>query len=473
MKKKKRSLFTKMLITYMCIVLASFITIATILTIWFKDYYIKQIKVQLVDQKDVISNKVYLYRNGFIEYDELQQFIVVTSKYFKGDVWIYDNYGYICCISDNTQEKIVGKRFSDDFRNNFKKNDCIEKKTTFDGIYNNPVYSLQFPIIVGETNFIGSMVINIPFTNISEPLNKFYRITWISALFVMAFSGIAIYIFSQRSIIRPLNDINNVAKKIAKGEVQKRVINKSNDEIGELSDSFNYMADFLEKVDDNRKQFLSNISHEIRSPITSIKGFIGGMLDGVIPKDKYDYYLRLTYEETQRLTRLVNEFLDLSALQDGKFKLIIEELDINEIIRTTILKFENNIKEKELSIDVVFDNDKMLVLGDRDKLAQVVTNLIDNAIKYSIKGTNVVIKVKDKTKKAEISIHNVCDPIPQEDLSEIWQRFYKGDRSRTVKNSTGLGLAIVREILTQLNQEIWIENIDDGVTFYFTLEKNR
>lgn len=462
-----------MLMTYMCIIIASFITIATILTIWFKEYYIKQIKVQLTDQKDIISNKVYLYRNGFITYDELQQYIIVTSKYFKGDVWIYDNFGYVCCISDNQQDSIIGKRFSDDFRNDFKKDDCIEIKTTFNEHYNRPVYSLQFPIIVGETNFIGSMVINIPFTNISEPLNKFYRIIWISALFVMIFSGIAIYIFSQRSIIKPVNNINNVAKKIAKGEVQKRVKNNSNDEIGELSDSFNYMADFLEKIDDNRKQFLSNISHEIRSPITSIKGFIGGMLDGVIPKEKYDYYLKLTYDETQRLTRLVNEFLDLSALQDGKFKLIIEELDINEILRTTILKFENRAKEKNLNIDVVFDTDKILVLGDKDKLVQVITNLIDNAIKYSIKDTNVLIKVKDKMKKVEISIHNVCAPIPQEDLNKLWQRFYKGDASRTVKNSTGLGLAIVREILTQLNQEVWLENVDDGVTFYFTLEKTK
>lgn len=455
----------------MCIVIASFIVVTVVLAMWFKDYYIKQIKKQIDDQRAVIANKVQMYRNGFVSYEELEQLLVVTSGYFKADVWVYDYHGFICCVSKKEQQNLLGKYLPKNIRTNGKIDGCYELKTTFENIYNDPVYSLQFPLIRGTTDYMGGVVVNIPFENISGPLNRFYWVIWVAALVVMIGSCIAIYIFSQRTIIKPLNNINTVAKKIAKGEVDKRVENNSEDEIGELSSSFNYMADFLEKIEENRKQFMSNVSHEIRSPITSIKGFIGAMLDGVVPKEKHDYYLQLTYDEIQRLTRLVNELLDLSALQDGKFKLIIDELDINELIRVTVIKFESRVIEKNLNIDVLFHKDKSMVLGDRDKLAQVLTNLLDNAVKYSDESTTISVRVKEKNKKYVVSVNNKCEPIPEEELNKLWQRFYKGDKSRTVKNSSGLGLSIVREILTQLNQEVWVENEDGGVTFSFTLDK--
>ena len=156
-----------------------------------------------------------------------------------------------------------------------------------------------------------------------------------------------------------------------------------NNEIGELAESFNMMAECLEKSDTKRREFISNVSHELRSPITSIKGFIGGILDGVIPRDRENYYLKIVYDEVDRLARLVNDLLDMSAMESGKFNLAITEFDINQVISLCILNLEHKIQEKGLNVKATFYNNRAYVLGDRDRIIQVVTNIIENSIKYS------------------------------------------------------------------------------------------
>ena len=191
------------------------------------------------------------------------------------------------------------------------------------------------------------------------------------------------------------------------------------------------------------------MSHELRSPITSIKGFIGGILDGIIPKEKEKYYLSIAYEEIQRLTRLINDLLDLSAIEAGKFVLNMKKEDINEIIRLSIIKFETIIKSKKLNVEVWLEEESVYALVDRDKIIQVITNLIDNAIKYGKEEGNIEIRTKVKGQYIYISVYNDGPNISEEDGKYIWDRFYKGDKSRTMKVSTGLGLSIVRRIVTK------------------------
>ena len=290
-------------------------------------------------------------------------------------------------------------------------------------------------------------------------------------MFAIIISSIIIYYVSQKIIISPLAKLNYVAGKISKGEVEKRVIISSKDEIGELAQSFNSMADSIEQVEKNRRVFISNVSHEIRSPITSIKGFIGGILDGVIPEEKERYYLSIAYEEIQRLTRLVNDLLDLSAIEAGQFRLRIDEVDVNEVIRLSVIKFETKILKKKLKADVCLQGDKLIVAGDRDRLTQVITNLMDNAIKYAPLSGNISIKTSIKGSKAYVSIFNDGPLISEKDLKHIWDRFYKADKARSSKTSTGLGLSIVSSIITQLGEDIWVENKESkGVVFTFTLK---
>ena len=246
-----------------------------------------------------------------------------------------------------------------------------------------------------------------------------------------------------------------------------------NNEIGELAESFNMMAESLEKSDTKRREFISNVSHELRSPITSIKGFIGGILDGVIPRDRENYYLKIVYDEIDRLARLVNDLLDMSAMESGKFNLAITEFDINQVISLCILNLEHKIQEKGLNVKATFHNNRAYVLGDRDRIIQVVTNIIENSIKYSNDDVEIKIDVYSKGEKIYVDIFNSGECIEEKELNKIWDRFYKSDKSRTNKLSTGLGLPIVRSILSQHNEDIWVKNIEGkGVSFIFTLKKS-
>jgi len=468
---RKKGLFSKMIAVYIVIIAVTFVILAAFLSYWFQGYYYKQRKEQLITQTATISKMAMDYINNIETPTQINERLKFMARYLKADIWLIDSSGYVYAVSnEKNKEYLRNQLFKDDIEK-LKNNQIIEKKDIKSSEYTNYGHIMEVPIITENGDFIGAVVMNTPIVQIAEPLKKVYTIIWISVVLAMLPACIFIYWFSQKIILKPLNEINITAKKISKGEVERRVHIDSDDEIGNLARTFNFMADSLEKVEQNRRRFISNVSHEIRSPITSIKGFIGGIIDGVVPNEKENYYLKMAYEETQRLTRLVNDLLNLSAIESGKFSLIIEEININEIIRLTVLKFENKIKEKRLKVDVCFDSDKLYVYGDRDRLIQVVTNLIDNAIKYSKHGGNIQINSKGKGKKVLISFYNDGNNISNEELNHIWERFYRIDKARTSKMSTGLGLSIVRGILTQLGEDIWVNNKENGVCFTFTLTR--
>lgn len=466
-----KGLFSKLVATFAAIIAVSFIMTAAFLSYWFEGYYFEQRKGQLVTESQYVGSAAVQYLEGNTTTEKINETITYIGNYLSADIWLVDAYGYVYAVSDTEHKKLLGTQILTKELGDLRLGHTIDKRGVYGDIFKVPVHTFDIPIFYRGV-FKGAIMMHTSISELKGTLIRVYEIIWISALIAIIISCIVIYYFSQRIIIKPLAQINYVAGKISQGEVEKRVSIKSKDEIGVLADSFNSMADSLEEVEKNRRDFISNVSHEIRSPITSIKGFIGGILDGVIPKEKENYYLAIAYKETQRLTRLVNDLLDLSAIEAGQFKLRIEEIDINEIIRLCVIKFEQKIKGKNLNVDVKMQNDNLFVAADRDRINQVVTNLIDNAVKYVGEGGNIKICTKTKGDKALISVFNDGPNIPEEDLKNIWNRFYKGDKSRTSKVSTGLGLSIVRSILTQLGEDIWIENKESkGVMFSFTLKR--
>lgn len=469
----KKGLFSKLVATFTAIIVVSFVMTSAFLSYWFESYYFNQRKYDLLRESELIKVRALQYLNGNITSDDINNTITYIGNYLSADIWLVDNYGYVYSVSKNQHKKLIAtsKQIVTSDLAELRQNKTIDKRGTYSDVFIAPVHTFEIPIFENDT-FRGAIMMHTSLSELKEPLRRVYEIIWSSAAMAIIISCIVIYYFSQRIIIRPLGKINNVAEKISKGDVEKRVYIDSKDEIGVLAKSFNSMANSLEAVDKNRRQFISNVSHEIRSPITSIKGFIGGILDGVIPKDKQRYYLSLTYSEIQRLTRLVNGLLDLSSIEAGQFKLKTEKLDINETIRLCIIKFESKIKNKKLKVDVYMEDDKLFVLSDKDRTIQIITNIVDNAIKYVNEGGNIKVYTKSKSNKAIISIFNDGPSISEEDLKHIWDRFYKGDKSRTVKVSTGLGLSIVRSILTQLGEDIWVKNKESGgVEFTFTLKR--
>lgn len=462
-----------MVATYAIIIALSFAVVAVILSVWFQNYYLDSRTTQLQDEANLMKNDIIDYINNpdNIKLNKLNETIQFYSSYSKADIWIADNSAVVYAVSNDDQKKVIDQQVFYRDLDKLRAGHIVKNTGTFPNWFNKPVRIYAVPIFDSRNSLYSVVMMSTPLNEFDKAARRVDAIIWASAIFAVIISSIVSYYFSQKIIIKPLAEINYVADKIAKGDVKRRVNINSDDEIGELAKSFNLMADSIEKIEANRRNFVSNVSHEIRSPITSIKGFIGGILDGVIPLEKSKYYLTITYEEIQRLTRLVNDLLDLSAIESGKIELKNERFDINEVIRICVIKFETKIKNKNLKVDVCFSNDNLFTEGDRDRLVQVVTNLIDNAIKYVNNGGKIKIASRIKGDKIQVSIFNNGPCISDEDLPHIWDRFYKADKSRTSKTSTGLGLPIVRNILTQHGEDIWIENAQgEGVTFVFTMK---
>lgn len=458
---KRESLLQKLIMTFTIILTIVLVSLAWTLSMWFRITYFAEKRTQFQQDGEYISKaiKTYNAEKSNIEFDKLQAIVDMSRVGTNADIIVYDKFDYIYVYSTiEDKPQILEKD-----RILLRKGQSVE--------YINKRYTYIYPIIEND-EFEGYVVMTTPLSIISKQLHRIYIIVWISALGAMILASVVLSLVSKKILINPLAQINNAAKKFASGEVNRRVNIESKDEIGELANSFNIMAESLEKVENNRRDFISNVSHELRSPITSIKGFIAGIIDGVIPKDKEDYYLDRVYSEIKRLTRLINDLLDLSTIESGKLKFDMKKININELIRLCIINNEQNIREKEITLKIDLQYENCYVNADEDKTMQVITNLLGNAIKYC--GNNGMIRISTyhKGTKVFIQIYNNGPKIGAEEIRHIWDRFYKSDKSRTNKVSTGLGLPIVRMILMQQGEEVWVKNNSDiGVTFTFSLTK--
>lgn len=468
---KRKSVIYKLLITFSSITTVILVLIGIFLSMIINRQYLSEKRELIENYIGIIeeSTSKFINNNDEVGYKDLINTMKIIKLSVNMDSIVVDSQGYVYEVSD---EKLLYLKYrkidiKDSDLSLLKENKLIEKD--FINESNKKVKVDYYPLF-GNGSFNGIIILIPNNTDISFP--NLYAVIWISVLIAVIFSDIIAYYFAKKILINPLSEINNAAKKLAKGEVEKRVYIESYDEIGELADSFNMMAESLEKVDLARREFISNVSHELRSPITSIKGFITGIIDGVIPKDRENYYLNIVNDEVSRLSRLVADLLDISSMESGKFKMNIDKIDINEIITLCILNLQGKIEEKKMNVEVIFADNHQYCFADRDRIIQVIINLIENAIKYGNEGEKIQIETYAKGDKVFTSIFNTGENISKEDINKIWERFYKVDKSRTNKISTGLGLSIVRLILTQHKQDIWINNIPDkGVKFTFTLKR--
>ncbi len=464
---RKESINQRIIVTFISVTSIVLIFLGSIMTILFNKNYHSTKLSNLEKQMGIIENSINNYLNQQDgSYSQLKEIIKMACISTNTEAIITDRLGYVYLVNGEDYQDLMYSKIK---LNTESLSSNIEFKKEVFKVDNASIKGYVKAIY--EDGEIDGYMIMLMQNESERNFNMF--IIWITVIIEIIISAIVIKIVTNQIIIRPINNINNVAKRLAKGEVEKRVVVNCNNEIGELAESFNMMAECLEKSDTKRREFISNVSHELRSPITSIKGFIGGILDGVIPRDRENYYLKIVYDEIDRLARLVNDLLDMSAMESGKFNLAITEFDINQVISLCILNLEHKIQEKGLNVKATFYNNRAYVLGDRDRIIQVVTNIIENSIKYSNDDGEIKIDVYSKGEKIYVDIFNSGECIEEKELNKIWDRFYKSDKSRTNKLSTGLGLPIVRSILSQHNEDIWVKNIEGkGVSFIFTLKKS-
>ncbi len=293
-----------------------------------------------------------------------------------------------------------------------------------------------------------------------------------SVIWISLCALVAIYGFSY-SVMKPLRDISNAAKDFSHGKYDARVKVQGDDEIAELATSFNNLVTVVQARDEMQNTFLSNASHDLRTPMTTIAGFIDGILDGAIPPEKQEYYLKIIKSEIKRLSRLVSSLLDISRLQSGERKFEMKQFNICELARQTVISFENQLEEKQLDVEFDLDDFDIDVIGDKDAINQVVYNLCHNAIKFSYEKGNYKVSIKDENEKIRFIIRNEGIGITKEELPFVFDRFFKSDKSRGLdKTGAGLGLFITKTIIEAHGEEIKV-NSEYGkyCEFSFTLKK--
>ena len=298
-------------------------------------------------------------------------------------------------------------------------------------------------------------------------LPLFFLITLVVLLLALMFSYA-----SSRYLAMPLKDMAQAARRFGQGDLTARVEDTGRtDEIGELGEAFNSMADSLAKSEEQRREFIANVSHELKTPMTTIAGFADGLLDGTIPPQSQKKYLQIISSETKRLARLVRSMLELSRLQAGdRSTLLQKSFDVSELLRITLINFADKIEAKHLDVDFQVPEEPMITLGDPDAITQVVYNLLDNAVKFSREGSQLGLSLWKDNTKAYVSVRNHGLTIPEAELSRIFDRFHKSDRSRSQdRDGVGLGLYIVKTILTSHGEDIAVTSRQGVTDFVFTL----
>ena len=287
---------------------------------------------------------------------------------------------------------------------------------------------------------------------------------------LLVVSGIAVFLF-VRSALRPLKKMTVAAGSIAEGDFSARVDEKRGGrELREVSRAFNTMTRKLEGVEEGRREFVANVSHELRSPITSIRGFAEGMADGVIPEEERPKYLRLVADESRRLSGLITDLLALSRLEREDAAPDWSVFDINEMLRTAIIRRMADLDERKIEISCEPETDPCMVRADRDRIEQVVINLLDNAIKFTGEGGRIILASRIRGRTAEITVSDNGVGVAPEDRDRIFERFFTADRAHTSGKGTGLGLSICQRIMEMHGQSIRLLDTAEGAAFRFTLE---
>ena len=317
------------------------------------------------------------------------------------------------------------------------------------------------------------MAIHYEIADLHKEADRYLNISYVELLILLLLSLI-ILIFFTEIVYLPLRRITKATEQYAAGNMHYELTADSEDEIGYLAASLGYMAQKVASSEDDQKKFIANVSHDFRSPLTSIRGFLQAMLDGTIPPEMHEKYLGIVLNETDRLTKLTNDLLTLNNLNTKGMILNWTDFDINATIRQVAASFEQTCLKKEITLELILTGSVLYVNADKDRIQQVLYNLIDNAIKFSRSSTSVRLETYEKHRKIFVSVKDHGIGIPRGEQDAVFERFYKTDLSRGKdKKGTGLGLSIVREIVRAHNENINVISTEGvGTEFIFTLKRS-
>ncbi len=335
-----------------------------------------------------------------------------------------------------------------------------------------PTFTVGVPFIRNE-KVLGAVLIRTRAQVVEDGISGLIVPLLLLSLALTTFAAVAVF-FAVRSLMRPLKQLTDAAHAISDGNFQVRVPTEKQDrELSELSRAFNTMTERISRNDENRREFVANVSHELRSPITAISGFVTGMLDGTIPPEEHVKYLEIVEGETKRLTKLIADLLALSRLEREDAALTLTDFDICELLRQAIIRRVRDLDEKKMDVDCSFDLDPCYVHADRDRIEQVVVNLLDNAIKFTPEKGEIRLRVSRSGETCTVEVRDNGIGIAGEDRERIFERFFTVDRAHTAGKGTGLGLSICQRILQMHGESIRLLDTAQGTAFAFTLKAGK
>ena len=469
----KKTLFKKYLRITTAVILVSFFIVSVTILIFFTNYW-KQEKRSNLEQsawnvatlaaRNATNPKPNVYFIPNMEYEtalfarSIESDIFITNP---GGEMILSAYGGRGGAVDTSRpigaaimKKVLGGRYS--------------AEGTLGGIYKNGYYTVGVPITVigsdGSSTVIGAVFASYNAETFTEFRWSVVKVLFYALIAAFIISFAVVWLFTYR-LVQPLRNMAAAAHSFGEGNFSVRVPVTSRDEIGQLATAFNNMADSLASSESSSRSFIANVSHELKTPMTTIAGFIDGILDGTIPPEKEKHYLEIVSQEVKRLSRLVRTMLDLSRIDSGALKLRPTRFDLTNTILVALLSFEQKIEAKKIEVKGLENTQSLYVEGDPDMLHQVVYNLIDNAVKFTNEGGYLKLGIVHENARTTVSVENSGGGIAPDELPMVFERFYKTDKSRSRdKNGMGLGLYIVRTIVRLHGGEITAESRQNQFT---------
>lgn len=467
----RKTLYLKFLLAYLIFGFFGFIVVASFVSNMITDHLTREKAEDLYREATLIANTYAndLY-NSQTSLDTVGSQMTALSKYMNATIWIINPSGRMVLDSSTVvapDDEIVVTAFDPAITA-----ESFYTQGDFFGQFDEDVLSVLAPIS-GSFKINGYVAIHYPISEIEKACNSLLNISYIMLVILFLLSMIILIFFTEMVYI-PLKTITMATEQYASGNMHYEFNVDSEDEIGYLAATLSYMAGEMARAEDDQKKFVANVSHDFRSPLTSIHGYLEAMLDGTIPPELHEKYLKIVINETDRLTKLTNSLLTLNNLNTKGMLLDINDFDINNVIRSVAASFEGTCMEKGIVIDLILTGEKMLVTADKGKIEQVLYNLTDNAIKFSHHGSTIKIETTEKRNKVFVSVKDTGIGIPKDDIKNIWDRFYKSDLSRGKdKKGTGLGLSITKEIIQAHNEHINVISTEGvGTEFIFSLSRS-
>lgn len=471
----KLKLFKKYFFTTIIIITFSLTAMMMILSVVLNNYITKSKQETMTKACDEVAEHIASL-SAEQEFDATRFFNILTtvSDVSDAEIFIADSKGkVVVCGCPEWSEEMncthTSAKFDSETEASHK--DGIWLGTL--GIYKKPHYIAYSELKSSDGEVFGRVYATSSIAVVKNLLSTISQLYFFSAIIPIIIMFFAIYAMTYR-LTKPLKLMSEASKAMAKGDFSKRIPVTSDDEIGELAASFNMMTNSLSQLEGMRKSFVANVSHELKTPMTTIGGFIDGILDGTIEPEKQQYYLGIVSDEVKRLSRLVQSMLSMARMESGEFVLKPELFDLREMLCSIVISQEQRIENSGLDIIGLDELQDISVNADRDLIHQAVYNLVDNAVKFTNENGKITFTLKSENKQAVFTVTNTGKGIPAKDLPFVFERFYKVDKSRSAsKSSTGLGLYIVKTIITTHGGTITVSSKENEFTsFKVTLPNN-